>query len=370
MTDIELYSDLLNNFSDEDQETDNDDSMLYCCYAKSYYDKKEYDEMKKYYLIAIEKNNINAMIKLGQYYHKIEINRVESEKYYLMAIKYNNLEAMAYATLLYCDLLTSMDTTNMLICIHLNNKEGVSMAEIEQILLNYVMCLEKANKYYEIYVANDTDNTEDSYGVHNAYKNVKSEKSFFCDYDLMFSTCIMLQEQLGKYDLMKKYCKLAIKYRKSEMGMYRLGKYYYTHKKNYEKMKKYFLMAIYNNKTSYCKISKEFLIMYYKFNLSQYNVNDAILISNIIKYDDDELYFINEAINKCYIIDKKRNYYSLQKYFDCYRISKLIITSSNKMITIDKIFTKYNIIILFLYHNKILQLPLNILTQIINYIYS
>ena len=46
--------------------------------------------MKKYYLMAIESKNINAMNNLGYYYQTIEKKDDEMKKYYLMAIKLNN----------------------------------------------------------------------------------------------------------------------------------------------------------------------------------------------------------------------------------------------------------------------------------------
>ena len=52
--------------------------------------EKNYDEMKKYYLMAIELNNISAMNNLGLYYQTVEKNYNEMKKYYLMAIKLND----------------------------------------------------------------------------------------------------------------------------------------------------------------------------------------------------------------------------------------------------------------------------------------
>ena len=48
---------------------------------------KNYDKMKKYYLITIELNSSHALTNLGYYYQDIEINYDEMKKYYLMAIK-------------------------------------------------------------------------------------------------------------------------------------------------------------------------------------------------------------------------------------------------------------------------------------------
>ena len=47
---------------------------------------KNYDEMKKYYLMAIYMGNIEAMANLGNYYQQIELNNENMIKYYKMAI--------------------------------------------------------------------------------------------------------------------------------------------------------------------------------------------------------------------------------------------------------------------------------------------
>jgi TPR repeat protein len=47
------------------------------------YIKKDYDLMKKYYLISIEKENLSAMNCLGYYYNTVEKNYDLMKKYYL-----------------------------------------------------------------------------------------------------------------------------------------------------------------------------------------------------------------------------------------------------------------------------------------------
>ena len=74
------------------EETNESDKLLW---IGNYYKlNKKYNEMKKYYLMAIELNDSDAMFNLGHYYHQIEINYDEMKKYYLMAIKLNNSLAM------------------------------------------------------------------------------------------------------------------------------------------------------------------------------------------------------------------------------------------------------------------------------------
>ena len=56
--------------------------------------EKDYDKMKEYYLMAIEKDNSTAMYNLGHYYQTIKINYDKMKKYYLMAIKKGHFNAM------------------------------------------------------------------------------------------------------------------------------------------------------------------------------------------------------------------------------------------------------------------------------------
>ena len=50
--------------------------------------------MKKYYLMAIEKDHSDAMCNLGYYYENVEKNYDEMKKYYLMAIEKDNSDAI------------------------------------------------------------------------------------------------------------------------------------------------------------------------------------------------------------------------------------------------------------------------------------
>ena len=57
--------------------------------------EKNYDEMKKYYLMAIEKGFEHSMFELGIYYQYTEPNYSEMVKYYLMAVKTGNNDTNA-----------------------------------------------------------------------------------------------------------------------------------------------------------------------------------------------------------------------------------------------------------------------------------
>ena len=58
-------------------------------YSLSELNRKDenYEDMKKYYQMDIEKEKSDAMTHLGHYYQYTEINYKEMMKYYLMAIE-------------------------------------------------------------------------------------------------------------------------------------------------------------------------------------------------------------------------------------------------------------------------------------------
>ena len=179
------------------EETNESDKLLW---IGNYYKlNKKYNEMKKYYLMAIELNDSDAMFNLGHYYHQIEINYDEMKKYYLMAIKLNNSLAM--------------------------NNLGAYYHIIKE---NYCYFIKKyyeikMKKYYLMAIELNNSNAMNNLGHY--YQHIEKN-----------------------YDEMKKYYLMAIELNNS-CAMYNLGDYYQNIEKNYDEMKKYYLMAIkLNNK--------------------------------------------------------------------------------------------------------------------------
>jgi hypothetical protein len=66
-------------------------------------DDFDYDSMKKYYLMAISRGNVDAMIHLARYYYNIETNYDLMKSYYLMATEYPSHEDCFEAMLLLGD---------------------------------------------------------------------------------------------------------------------------------------------------------------------------------------------------------------------------------------------------------------------------
>ncbi len=59
-----------------------------------YYEKTDYDQMKKYYLMAIKLGHSDSMFNLGYYYKEIEKDYDQMKKYYLMAIELGDSDSM------------------------------------------------------------------------------------------------------------------------------------------------------------------------------------------------------------------------------------------------------------------------------------
>jgi TPR repeat protein len=85
-----IYNLLINNVVLDDYDND----IYYCHCGIKYRIEGKYEEMKKYYLLAIKKSNVYAMIYLAYHYELVEKNYEEMKKYYLMAIDKGNLHSM------------------------------------------------------------------------------------------------------------------------------------------------------------------------------------------------------------------------------------------------------------------------------------
>lgn len=168
---------------------------FYYCFVK-----KDYVEMKKCYIKAVEMGNDSAMNNLGIYYEKIEKNYPEMKKHFLMAIELGNSNAMVNLGYYYK-----------------KNKN------------NYV----KMKKYYMM-------------GIELSNSNA------------MFNLGYYYGEVENNYPEMKKYYLMAIQLGNTK-AMVCLGIYYEEIENNYPEMEKYYLMAI---KMNDC-VALEYLCEFY-----------------------------------------------------------------------------------------------------------
>jgi hypothetical protein len=118
-----------------------------------YYDiEKNYEQMKKYYFMAIEKDNDVAMNNLGYYYQNVEKDYDQMKKYYLNAIEKGNNEMIYHLEQFHKD---NNDTLGLLqlyikiddktkisdILVNYFNQNNISN-EINLILLQYFNCID------------------------------------------------------------------------------------------------------------------------------------------------------------------------------------------------------------------------------------
>lgn len=95
-----IYQFLISKFEDSENrgnieiKCDYYDSYYYIYIGIYFYAMREWNEMIKYYLMAVELKNSYAMIMLGNYYHRRKKEYNKAIEYYLMAIELQNSYAM------------------------------------------------------------------------------------------------------------------------------------------------------------------------------------------------------------------------------------------------------------------------------------
>jgi len=235
-----------------------------------------YDLMKKYYLMNIEAGILSSMFNLGNYYQDVEINYDLMKKYYLMAIDKGHLYSMY------------------------NLGNYYHLVEINYYLMK---------KYY--LMAIDKGHLSSMYNLGKYYQTIEIN-----------------------YDLMKKYYLMAID--KGHLSsMYNLGKYYQDVEINYDLMKKYYLMGI--DKGDLDSMS----------NLCNYYKNNKMLDNLLNLYIDNHIYtqaFYNDVYK-----------YVLNSTITCETIIKLCQLDENVVIKLPKIIQYYNKV----YNSKINLLKLH-----------
>jgi len=152
-----------------------------------YYESVEnYDLMKHYYLMAIEKGSVHGMNNLGHYYQNVEKNYDSMKHYYLMAIEQGNASAMSNLASYY---------------------QVVEKGNYELMKQYYLMAIEKGNA------------------------------------SAMGNLALYYESVEKNYDLMKQYCLMAIE-KGHLLSMTNLASYYQYIEKNYDLAEKYYLMAV------------------------------------------------------------------------------------------------------------------------------
>jgi tetratricopeptide (TPR) repeat protein len=129
-----------------------------------YYDvEKNCDEMKKYYLMSIDKGDSNAMNQLGCYYENIEKNYDEAKKYYLMAIDKGNSNAMNQFGCYYENIEKNYDEAKKYYLMAIDKSNSVAMNNLGYYYHNIEKNYDEAKKYYLMAIKNGCDVAQKNY---------------------------------------------------------------------------------------------------------------------------------------------------------------------------------------------------------------
>ncbi len=123
-----------------------------------YYEIKNYTEAVKYYMMAYDNDNDNAMNNLGFYYDVIEKNYPEAIKYYLMAIEKGNSDAMYNLGQYYYEIEKNYTEANKYLKMSVEKGDSDAMCNLgfyyeyiennyPEAIKYYLMAIEKGNDY-------------------------------------------------------------------------------------------------------------------------------------------------------------------------------------------------------------------------------
>lgn len=334
-----IYNLLLNDFIFDPQ---NEVEMIYL--ATYHCTNKKYDLVEKYYLMAIDCGNVDAMTCLGYFYEHIKENYELAEKYYLMANKnetttlMNNLAEFYYNIKKYdlaeeyykitagrgiVDSMYALGVFYKIIKIDFKLSEKYFLMAVDNghaesmyllaTLYNDVQKYDLAEQYFKIAI--DKGIVESMVSLGNFYKNVKEDSELAEKYLKIASesgNVVAINNLAGfyysekKYDLAEKYLKMAVEKGSAE-AMHCLGCFHYNITQDHSQIEKYYLMAINLNHIDSLKNLSKF---YENLDFDYRNK----LLDLYYKYISLDNTFCDKLNNK---ISQNNNFFELFKYKDC-----------------------------------------------------
>jgi len=302
------------------------DSMKYALLALVYKNLKDYNQAEKYYLMAVELNNVSAMFNLGLLYNDVLKNYTRAEKYYLMAVKSDNVSAMFNLGVLYHIKLKDyskaekyylMAAENAVVSamFHLGLLYDDKFKNYAQAEKYYLMAAEKehvdamnrlgvlyhnelkdyaqAEKYYLMAV--EKKHVSAMYNIGLLYKNelkdyTQAEKHYLMAAEkehvsAIYNLGLLYDEVLKDYTQAEKYYLMAVK-KDHVFAMFNLGLLYNRTYKDYKNAEKYYLMALNNGEERY---ALDNLIELYQNDLKDYAQTEKYYLMAVEKEDVDAM---------------------------------------------------------------------------------
>ena len=324
-----------------------------------YYIKKynNYAECKKYFKMAVDLGDIDALYNLGSYYICIENNEEEMKKYWMMAIE-NNCPVTSYELAEYYHIKGDIDNMMHFLNISINLKSSTAMLYMAKYYCS-INSINNAQKYYLMAIDNN---------------NVKA----------MYQYALFCNSKLQNNDEMIKYLLMAIEY-KCDKSMYFLATHYFDNN-NFELAEKYYLMAVDLNCIKsmidvayYYKTIEKNKIKATKYLIMGINNNSDEALADLLllyKYNKIDLYnilikinnqFVNEIIEE--LLENEYIYKYLQNiegvcficknvdiYVDencCYKCYEKLLMYETKYLIKKKYYKNYENIFLGIFNTPI-----------------
>jgi hypothetical protein len=116
-----------------------------------------YDLMKKYFLMAIDKNYSDSMNNLAIYYHVIEKNYDLMKKYYLMAIELKNAASMNNLAFYYHDTINDYTLAEKYYLMGIEHNDSCAYFNLGEYYYSIKKDMENTIKYYIYFLENSPD---------------------------------------------------------------------------------------------------------------------------------------------------------------------------------------------------------------------
>jgi hypothetical protein len=171
--------------------------MVYNIYGLYYGDvTKDYDLMKKYYLMAIDKQNSGAMNNLGYYYRHIEKDYDLMKKYYLMAIDKQDSDAMSNLGYYYQQIEIDYDLMKKYYLMAIDKQDSYAMNNLGCYYLDTEIDYDLMKKYYLMAYENGYNKSLDDIFLH--------ESNDLAKYNYIKANRLQASYGYDKYDVLRK----------------------------------------------------------------------------------------------------------------------------------------------------------------------
>lgn len=224
-----------------------DDGVKFNCLGYIYEKLKDFIKAEKYYLKAVNKNNIHATHNLALLYS--DLNRIEeAEKYYLKAASENKIvNAMFNLANLYVKQ-EKFVLAEKYYLLAINNGSVPSLNNLALLFYNQKR-YDESLKYYDLAIKKGDINS--LFNIASLYKTIhnydKAEKYYLLasknGFHGALNNLAILKENQGKTEEAEKYYLLAIEKENDKKALNNLALFFHTRAK-YQKAEKYYLLAI------------------------------------------------------------------------------------------------------------------------------